>query len=177
MKAFGCIGVFVAAVSIPVSAVAQDPVSRFGGLSPQRVFAESTVGKAGMARLATLKEKQAREIAARNDALESKERALQETGGVLSEEVRTQRTRELEKFRIDVRRFIEDAQADLLGAQRDVETAFLVKLRPAVEKVARDKGLQIVVNLDTDTVVWADPALDITSDVVQQLARAAGPQP
>lgn len=177
MKAAGLVGIFLAAVSIPLSALAQEPVTRLGGLSPQRAFAESTIGKAGVAQLAALREKQAREIAAKNEAVESKERALQETGGVLSDAVRTQRTRELEKFRIDVRRFIEDAQADLLGAQRDIENAFLVKLRPAVEKVARDKGLQLVVNLDAESVVWADPALDITADVVKQLARAEVPRP
>src|SRR5512144_3212909 len=112
MKTCVHFGSLVLSVLIPVSVAAQEPGVRIAGLRPQRVFAESPQGKAGMAQLATLKDKQAREIAAKNQALESQERALQETGGLLSEEVRTQRTKEVEKFRIDVRRFIEDAQAD-----------------------------------------------------------------
>ncbi len=177
MKTLGRFCILIGAVLVPLSASAQGPGVRLAGLSPQRAFAESPLGKAGMAQLATLKDRQAREIAAKNEALESKERALQEAGGVLSDEVRTQRTNELEKFRVDVRRFIEDAQADFQGAQRDIEHAFLVKLRPAVERVAKDKGLNLVINLDAESVVWADPALDITSDVVKQLARVESPRP
>ena len=45
-----------------------------------------------------------------------------------------------------------------------------------VEQVAKAKGLQLVVNLDTDAVVWADSSLDITGDVVKQLTRADTPR-
>jgi Skp family chaperone for outer membrane proteins len=173
----GCC-ILAALVSVPRTAFAQEQSGiRFAGLSPRRAFAESAPGKAALAQLTAIKDRQAREIASRNEALQSRERALQESGSVLSEDVRAQRSKELEKFRIDVRRFIEDAQADLLGAQRDIESAFLVKLRPAVETVAKEKGLQLIVNLDAESVVWADPALDITADVVKQLARAEVPRP
>lgn len=177
MKTFERFCIVIGVLLVPLSALAQEPVVRLAGLSPERAFAESAPGKAGMARLAALKEKQTRDIAARNQALESRERAFRETAGVLSDRVRSQRTRELEKFRVDVRRFIEDAQADFLGEQRDVESTFLVKLRTAVEQVARDRRLQLVFNLDGDVAVWADPALDITSEVVKQLARAEVPRP
>jgi outer membrane protein len=177
MKTFvrGCI--LGGAMLVPLSAWAQEPGVRLGGLSPQRAFAESPQGKAGIARLAAIEARHTREIAAKNEALEARERAFREADGVLSGDVRTQRAKELEKFRIDVRRFIDDAQADLLGAQRDIESAFLVKLRPAVEQVAKDKGLQLVLNLDAESVVWADPLLDITPDVVKQLGRAGSPRP
>lgn len=57
-----------------------------------------------------------------------------------------------------------------MGLQRDAESAFLVKLKPALDKVAADKGLQLIFNIDGPQVVWFDPSLDITSDVVKQLA-------
>ena len=37
-------------------------------------------------------------------------------------------------------------------------------------------ALQLVVNLDENALVWADPLLDITADVVKQLARADIPR-
>jgi hypothetical protein len=58
----------------------------------------------------------------------------------------------VQKLRIDVQRFIEDAQAELLGIQREAENAFVMKLKPAVAKVALDKGH------------WTSP------DVLKQLA-------
>ena len=95
---------FSGTVLVPLSAFAQEPMVRLGGLSPQRAFAESAEGKAGMARLADLEEKRGREIAARNKALQSQEQALRETSAVLSEQARTQQTRDLEKFRVVKRR-------------------------------------------------------------------------
>ncbi len=176
MKTFVRFFILIGAVLVPLSALAQEPIVRLGGVSLQRAFTGSAEGKAGLARLAALEEKHSREIAAKNKALQSQEQALRESGAVLSEQARTRQTREIEKFRVDVQRFIEEAQAELVGAQRDIESAFVVRLRPAVERVAKAKGLQFVVNLDANALVWADPAMDITGEVVKQLALADAPR-
>ena len=146
---------------------------RLACVSPQRVFAESADGKAANARLSALREEKARAVEERQKALELQERALQQNGSVLNDQARTQRSNAVERFRIDVQRFVQDAQADVLGVQREVENAFVFKLKPAIEKVAKDKGLQLVFNLDEGAVEWFDPSLDITSDVVKQIDLAA----
>jgi Skp family chaperone for outer membrane proteins len=163
--------VIIAAASLwPLAASAQQVAARVGSLSPQRAFAESAEGKAGIARLQALEEKQSREIAAKNKALQSQQQALEQNSAVLSADARARQSREVDRFRIDVQRFIEEAQTEFVGAQREIQSAFLAKLRPAVEQVAKSKQLQLVVNLDTDSVMWADAALDITTDVLKQLA-------
>lgn len=161
---------------VPTVARAQD-ASRFGvsGIrlacfSPQRAFAESPEGKAGIARLQALQEKRAREIDDRKKALQAREQALQQSLSVLSEEIRGQRTKELDKFRIDTERLVQDAQAEFLGVQRDIEHAFVAKLKPALERVDMTRGVELVLNLDGDTIAWVDPSLDITAEVVKQLA-------
>ena len=176
MKALVRIVIFAAASLWPVAASAQQLIARVGSLSPQRAFAESAEGKAGIARLQALEAKQSREIAAKNKALQSQQQALEQSSSVLSADARARQTREVERFRVDVQRFIEEAQAELVGAQREIESAFLAKLRPAVEQVAKAKQLQIVVNLDTESVIWADASLDITTDVVKQLAVVEPPR-
>jgi len=143
---------------------------RVACFSPQRAFSESTDGKAVLARLATLEAERARVIDEKNKALQAQQRALEQTSPLLTEVVRTQRASEVEKFRIDVQRFIEDARAELIGIQRDAESAFVIRLKPAVAKVAQDKGLQIVFDVDDGPVAWFDTSLDITSDIVKQLA-------
>ena len=176
MKASVRIVIFAAASLCPVAASAQQLIARVGSLSPQRAFAESAEGKAGIARLQALEEKQSREIAAKNKALQSQQQALEQSSSVLSADARARQTREVERFRVDVQRFIEEAQAELVGTQREIESACLAKLRPAVEQVAKTKQLQIVVNLDTESVIWADASLDITTDVVKQLAVVEPPR-
>ena len=155
----------------PEQPAARLTVTRLGAFSLQRAFAESSEGKAGLARITALQEKRAREIAEKNKALQAQEATLQASLSLLAEEARAQKTRELEKFRIDVQRFIADAQAEVTGAQREMEAGFIAKLRPAVAQVARTQGLQLIFNLDESSVVWSDPALDITADVVKLLAQ------
>ena len=170
MKTWVHIAIIAAGLLCPWTASAQQTTVRVGSLSPQRAFAESAEGKAGIARLQALEERQSREIAAKNKTLQSQQQALEQNGSVLSAEARARQSREVERFRIDVQRFIEEAQAELVGTQREIESAFLTKLRPAVDQIAKARQLQLVVNLDADSVLWADAAIDITSDVVKQLA-------
>jgi Skp family chaperone for outer membrane proteins len=182
MKSVARLLVIVLVASLPASAFAQAQelgisAIRLASFSPQRAFAESAEGKTGIAMLTALQEKRAREIEDRNKALQARDRALQQSLAVLTEDAKAQRTKELEKFRLDIQRFIQDAQAEFLGVQRDIESAFAAKLRPALDRVAKDKGLQLVLNLDEPTIIaWAAPSLDITADVVKQLALAV-PEP
>jgi Skp family chaperone for outer membrane proteins len=165
---------------LPVSAWAQGPdqpglgVSgvRLALFSPQRAFAESADGKNGLATLTALQEKRTREIEERRKTLEERERMLQETLSLLSDDARNERVKELDRFRLDTERFVEDAQAEYLGIQRGIENAFLAKLGPALEQVAQSMKLDVIVNADSAALAWWDRRLDVTTQVVEQLARA-----
>ena len=92
---------------------------------------------------------------------------------MLSPTARQEREREIDRFQVDIRRFIQDAQTEFLGVRRRSEDAFLVKLRPALAAVAKEKGLLFVINEDEGLIAWADPAADITPDVVRRLSPQA----
>jgi Skp family chaperone for outer membrane proteins len=167
---------FAIALIVPVSVFAQTPAGvRLACFSPQRAFAESVQGQAALARLTTLRNEKAREIDEKSQALRTQEQALTQSTALLSEAARAQRSKEVETFRVNVQRFIQDAQSELLGVQRDLEGAFLVKLKPAIAEVAKQNGLALIFSLDEGTIAWADPALDITGEVVKQLARLESP--
>ena len=148
------------------------PSLRIAVFSPQRAFVESGDGKNAMARLRTLQDEKARAIEERRRRIQERQEELKGTA-ILSDAARSERVKELERFELDVQRFIEDAQAELMGVQRDIESAFLGRLAPAVGAVATARGLHLVVNLDTDTVAWAAESLDITAEVVRHLNEDA----
>jgi outer membrane protein len=148
-------------------------VARVAYFSPQRAFAESPDGKAAETRLSTLQADKERAVAEKTKAIQAEEQALESGATVLSQAVLLQRGKQLEKLKIDVQRYIEDAQTELTSIQREIQTAFLAKLTPAVEQVAKERNLQFVLNADQGTIVWADPSFDITSEVIQRMAVAA----
>lgn len=176
MSRFIRIGVAFVVIATPAAAYAQGPVAepllettRLAYFSPQRAYALSAAGQAAQARLTALQTERAREIEARTRTLETQQQQLQQSSALLTETARGQRAKELEKFEIDLRRFIQDAQAEITGFQRDVETEFLAKLRPALDQVAKDRSLWLVFNEDAGLIAWANPVLDITGDIVKRI--------
>jgi outer membrane protein len=150
-----------------------DPVTiRVAYFSPQRAFAESAEGKAAETRLTTLHADTERIVAEKSKALQAQQQALESAATLLSEPVRLQRGKELERLKIDLQRFVEDAEAELTGLQREMQAGFLAKLEPAVAQVAKERGIQFVLNADQGTIVWADPSFDITAEVVKRIALA-----
>ncbi len=141
-------------------------------VSPEKAFADSAVGKAARAEFEKLQAEKSRSIDQKNEALRAQQAAYDTAATIMTDAARSQRQKELQKFQIDVERFIEVAQAELTGARRELEGAFLAKLRPAVEQVATVKGLQLVLDADTGVLVWGQPSLDITADVVKELSSA-----
>ena len=147
---------------------------RLAYFSPQRAFALSADGKAAETKLAALEAQRGKELAARSVRLQEMQNALQQGGLVLSDTARRQREIEVERFQIDTKRFLEDAQAEFLGVQRDLENTFFGKLRPAIDALAKERGLLFVFNEDSGVFAWANPSLDITADVVKRMNQ---PQP
>ena len=166
--------VALAVFSLPSLASAQgalptDVVSKLAYFSPQRAFAISADGKAAEATLNALEVERGKEIAARNAKLQNMQNSLQQSSSVLGEAARRQRETELERFQIDTKRFVEDAQQEFLGVQRNLENTFFAKLRPALDAVAKERGFLFVFNEDSGMLAWANPAVDITADVVKRL--------
>lgn len=163
-----CLAAFT---SLPV--LAQTPTTplaaRIAFFSPSRAFAESSDGKAATARLSALEADRAKAAQEKEAALQKLERSLEQSTAVLSDAARGQRTKELEKFRLDTQRFIEDAQAELMGVRRDAESAFLVKLRPAIERVIKDNGIELLFNFDSGVLAWGDPSLDVTAEILKHV--------
>jgi outer membrane protein len=167
-KCFACAVVLM----LPSFAAAQSAqslttdVTRLAYVSPQRAFYESNDGKAAQARLASLQSETSREVNARNAKLKALQQELAQRSSILAEGARREREQEIDRFQVDLQRFVEDAQAQFLGVQRNLENAFLAKFGPAVDSIARKRGLLFVLNQDSGVLAWADPKMDITTDVI-----------
>jgi outer membrane protein len=165
------LGAMAASFLVVCSASAQTSFpGRLAYFSPQRAFAASPEGKDVQARLTGLQAQRAKELDTRNQQLKVLQDALERNGAVLSPTARQAREREIDRFQVDIQRFVQDAQAEFLGVRQQSENAFVLKLRPALDAVAKEKGLLLVINQDEGLIAWADPVADITEDVVRRLS-------
>ena len=131
--------------------------------------ATSAVGKAAQARIEQAQAEKVKEIEARNTSLAAQKDQLARSAPVLGAAAVAQRTKEIDKFEVDLQRFIQDAQAEMTGFQRDVESEFLARLTPALQQVATEKSLAMIFNEDSGLLAWAHPSLDVTAEVIAKL--------
>jgi outer membrane protein len=138
-------------------------------INPQRIFQESVEGKAAVTRVNTLIQKKQNEGAERQKQLQANQQKLQTSGGVMNEAARTQLEKEIEKAQVDGQRFQQDAQAEINELQQEVQSEFIKKVTPIIEVVAKEKGLQFVFDQGNSGMVFAEPGLDLTTEVIKKM--------
>jgi outer membrane protein len=163
--------------AVPAPAPAQPPApfpagAKFAFINPQRIFQESSDGKAALGRVNTLTQKKQTEAQAKQKALADNQQKLQSGGGVMSDAARSQLEKEIEKQNLEMQRFQQDAQAEIQELQNEVQNDFVKKVTPILQQVATEKGLQILFNGTEAGFAWVDPGLDLTSEVIKRLDSA-----
>jgi len=145
-------------------------------INPQRVFQESSSGKAGLARVNTLIQKKQKEGEDKAKALQANQQKLQTSGSVMAEAARAQLEKEIERQQKEGERFQQDAQAEINELQQEVQNDFLKLVQPVLDQVATEKGLHMVLNAAEAGIAWAPQSLDISSEVIKKLdASSAKP--
>jgi outer membrane protein len=149
-------------------------------INPQRIFQESTDGKAALTRVQTLTQKKQTENTTRQKTLADNQQKLQASGSVMSDAARGQLEKEIEKQQLDLQRFQQDAQAEIQELQNEVQADFARKVQPLIDGLAKEKGLQLVFNVADAGFAWVDPGLDLTTEIIKKLdagKTAAAPKP
>lgn len=141
----------------------------------QRIAVESAEGKSAAARINSLNQKKVAELNDKNKALQSAQQKLA-AGALLTDAAKAQIQKEIDRLNLDIQRFTQDAQAEVQELSQQVQMDFQRKLMPIIELVAVDKGVQIVFANDPG-LVWADTALDLTSEVIRRFDGAMGAAP
>lgn len=141
-------------------------------VNPQRIFQESADGKAAMARVQALIQKKQTEGQDKQKALQSNQQKLQTSGNVMNEAAKGQLEKEIEKQQVEAQRFQQDAQAEINELQQEVQNEFIRKVQPLIEQVAKEKGLQLVFDVANAGLVWGEPGLDLSNEIVKKLDGA-----
>jgi len=94
---------------------------------------------------------------------------------VLSEGARTQLQSDIDRQQRDLQRLTEDAQQDVQNLAQQVEEDFTRKVLPIVGKVAQDKQVHFVFNAQQSGLIWAEPGMDLTSEVIAAMNGGAKP--
>jgi len=143
----------------------------------QRVATESVDGQAATKRITALREEKEKDLVSRNAKFEEARKRLETSASVLSEAVRSSQQKDVERLQTDLQRATQDAQKAVEDLQTELQVEFERRLRPILSEVSSSKSLHMVFSQADSGVVWANPGLDITADVIKKLDAVAGTAP
>jgi Skp family chaperone for outer membrane proteins len=168
------------------AAYAQEPrAPRIAVIDMARVSAESALGKSYATQLEKLQNdinaaattKQS-ELGKLDAALKTLQDELEKQGSVLSPEARDKKQQDIVRKTRERQAYLEDGQGEINRmrerAQQQAQSIngeFQQKVRPIVEQVAKDKGLDLV--LDSQVAYTINRDFDITRDVIAKADEGA----
>ncbi len=149
--------------------------AKYAFINIQRIAAESADGKSSSSRIEALRAKKAGELAEKNKAVEALQ--AKQRSAVMSEAAAAQVQRDIDKAQVEIQRLTQDAQSELQDLQNELQLDFQRKVGPVIEAVAREKELQLLFSQADSGLVWADPGLDLTGEVIRRLDAAVAAKP
>ena len=144
------------------------------------IAAQSNDGRAAAEKLKGFQDQKSRELQDKQKTLQAAQQKLESGGSVLSEGARTQLQSDIDRQQRDLQRLTEDAQQDVQNLAQQVEEDFTRKVLPIVGKVAQDKQVHFVFNAQQSGLIWAEPGMDLTGEVIAAMnggKPAAAPTP
>jgi outer membrane protein len=144
----------------------------------QRIANESAEGKSATAKVQALVQKKQAETNDKNKALQADQQKLAAGASVMSEASRAELEKKIERQNVELQRLTQDAQQEVQELQQQLQNQFQQKLMPIVQQVAAGRGIHVLFSAADSGIVWADPGLDITADVIKQFDTGGGtPKP
>ena len=188
--------VLSAVAAAPAAAQAQSSLpfpagTRYAFVDLQRIIAESVAGQSANAQVQQLLEQKRTEIEARQATLQTQidaknqnllqmQQRLAQGETVMSLDARQALSRDIARLQVDIQRDTEDAQAEMQRVTQDADAEVTElqqrlqveldsRLGPALASVAGARGIDFILN--SAGLVWANPALDLTQSVIDDLNR------
>ena len=190
VNAATAIGIVAMTGGVPAVASAGQTAASSAYVDIQRVAAESTEGQAANTKVDALSQQKLAEIEARNaegqaeitamsQELQEAQQKLQQGQNVISQDAAATLQRQIARLQRDIertsndvqgeiQRMSQDAEAEVQELQQQLQLDFERRLLPAIDALASEKGLSFIFNAQQG-LVWADPSLDITQELIDVL--------
>ncbi|WP_162925697.1 OmpH family outer membrane protein [Isoalcanivorax indicus] len=154
------------ALMLPLAGMAQDKIAV---IDPMQALIETDEVKARNARLESSLETESRRLRTLREDIGKIEERLQRDGMTMSRQERENLTDQREAKGLEFQTLQQSLQRRVNNDRQELLESMEPKLLQAIEAVAKDKGLDMVIS--AQAMVYVKPELDITREVTQRLNR------
>ena len=172
-------GLAARAVAIGLLALAAPPALhaadlRMGYIDSARIFLEYDVAKEAQARFDRQVTGWRDEAAEKQKSVEQLRGEVRDMSPILSTPKRREKEEQLQQAIAEYERFVQEVWGPQGRAVQENERAtaeVVTQIRSAVEKVASDAGLDLVLDAASGYIIYANRTLDKTQEVLDELRR------
>jgi outer membrane protein len=156
---------FAFALSLTTGVLAAE--LKIGYVDMQEAIQSTKAGKKAKTELETEFQKKKKELDKKQADLEKMSKDLERKKNVLTEDVMDQKQKELQEEMMKYRELMGKSQMEIQKRERELTEPIFKKLKAAIEKVAKDDGYSFILEKAEQSVVWANPDLNLTKKIVE----------
>ena len=137
---------------------------KIGVINAQQVIMNTKKGKEVTARLEKLGKEKQKKLDSLTSVIKKLENELKSPA--LNTQTRESKTIQLQRKRTDMKRYREDATREMqLKSQKELNT-LRKDIMPVIEKIGKEKGFTLILDLSTAGIAYFDKTVDITQEVI-----------
>ena len=143
-------------------------VKKIGVVNSQEVLEKSAEGKKVMAQLQSKDSKAQADVAKMDEDIRTLETKLNTQRLTLTQEALMNMQADLDRKRTDRKRFAEDQDREMNELTQRLFNRIQSELLPIIEQLGKDKDLDVIFDLGRSGVIYFNPVIDITAEVIQR---------
>ena len=152
---------------------AQQPM-KVGVVNSQDVLEKSQEGKRVTAQIEAKNKTLQEDLARLDDKIRDLETRLNTQRLTLSQEALGNLMADLDKQRTERTRFVEDSRREMNDLQMRLFNRLQNELRPIITELGREKNLDLIFDVGGSGIIYFNPAVDVTSEVIQRYDASKG---
>ena len=146
--------------------------AKIGVVNPMSILEKSMEGKRVIAQIQDRDKQYQANIAKLDEDIRQIQTKLNLQRMTLTEEAIAQMTADLDKKQTERKRLAEDAYSYMDELQKRLFKKVTDELSPLIEQIGKERGLDIIFDLQRAGVAWFSPAIDLTADVIKRYDAA-----
>lgn len=155
--------IFVITVLV-ISAFAFSEV-KIGVVNAQDILQKTKKGAEIQARLEKLQQGKQQKLQTLQEEIKKLEKDV--LSPALNDETREKKSVELQNKQKDLKRYIEDARNEIQRESQKELVELEKSVMPLIDQIGKSKGFTIVFDITRPGIVYFDPAIDITEEVIK----------
>jgi Skp family chaperone for outer membrane proteins len=159
--------------SITREATAQAVPSRIAVVDFQKILADSVPGKASVSKLTALQQDRLNKAKQLNDEMQKLDASLKNPA--LTPAQRNTIGQQLEAKQVGIKRFAEDAEAELATLRGRELQSLQARIRPVIDAIGKEMGMAAIFDKYESGLIYSNDAIDLTNTVIVRFNAAPAP--